>query len=98
MTVIPIFQSGGKENCFIQSGQVGEAGQKATLGYISPTHQIKNAQQAGYEESEIVSAVIGAVIPSLIFSETFLKQSVIFPLCGYKNIFNTIMENRMPRS
>ena len=28
-------------------------------------HQIKNAQQAGYEESEIVSVVIGAMIPSL---------------------------------
>ena len=67
MTVIPIFQSGRKENCFIQSGQIGEADQKGTLGYISLIHQIKNAQPAGYEESEIVSAVIGAIIPSLTF-------------------------------
>ena len=46
-------------------GPVGEAGQKGTLRYIRLMHQIKNAQQAGYEESEIVSAVIGAMIPSL---------------------------------
>ena len=46
-------------------GQVGEAGQKGALSYVSLIHQIKNAQQAGYEESEIVSVVIGAMIPSL---------------------------------
>lgn len=46
-------------------GEVGEAGQKGTLSYISLIHQIKNAQQAGYEESQIVSAVIVAMIPSL---------------------------------
>ena len=39
--------------------------QKGTLSYISLMHQIKNALQAGYEESEIVSVVIGAMIPSL---------------------------------
>ena len=46
-------------------GQVGEAGQKCTLSYIILIHQIKNAQRAGYEESEIVTAVIGTMIPSL---------------------------------
>ena len=46
-------------------GQVGEAGQKGTLSYISLMHQIKNLKQAGYEEIEIVSVVIDAMIPSL---------------------------------
>ena len=35
------------------------------MGYISLIHQIKNAQQARYKESEVVKAVIGAMIPSL---------------------------------
>ena len=46
-------------------GQVGEAGQKGTLSYISLMHQIKNLKQAGYKEIEIVSVVIDAMIPSL---------------------------------
>ena len=31
-------------------GQVGEAGQKGSLSYISLIHQIKNVQREGYEE------------------------------------------------
>ena len=61
-------------------GPVGEAGQKGTLRYIRLMHQIKNAQQAGYEESEIVSAVIGAMIPSLTIRnvlETVSNHSLV---------------------
>ena len=41
------------------------------MSYVSLIHQIKNAQQAGYEESEIVSVVIGAMIPSLTLRNVF---------------------------
>ena len=46
-------------------GQIGEANQRDKLTYVSPMHQIDEAQEAGYEESEIVSSVIRAMIPSL---------------------------------
>ena len=46
-------------------GQIGEANQKDKLTYVSLMHQIDEAQETGYEESEIVSSVIRAMIPSL---------------------------------
>ena len=46
-------------------GQIGEANQKYKLTYVSLMHQIDEAQEAGYEESKIVSSVIRAMIPSL---------------------------------
>ena len=46
-------------------GQIGDANQKDKLTYVSLMHQIDEAQEAGYEESEIVSSVIRAMIPSL---------------------------------
>ena len=46
-------------------GQIGEANQKDKLTYVSHIHQIDEAQETGYEESEIVSSVIRAMIPSL---------------------------------
>ena len=45
--------------------QIGEANQKDKLTYVSLMHQIDEAQEAGYDESEIVSSVIRAMIPSL---------------------------------
>ena len=47
-------------------GQIGEANQKDKLTYVSLMHPIDEAQEAGYEESEIVSSVIRTMIPSLI--------------------------------
>ena len=44
-------------------GQVGEAGQKDTLSYLSLMHQVKNTYQARYEE--IVTATIISMMPSL---------------------------------
>ena len=46
-------------------GQIGEAHQKDKLTYVSLIHQINEAQKAGYDESEIVNSVIGAMSPSL---------------------------------
>ena len=44
--------------------QIGEVNQKDKLTYVSLMHQIDEAKQTWYEESEIVSSVIGAMIPS----------------------------------
>ena len=46
-------------------GQIGEANQKDKPTYVSLMHQIDEAQEAVYEESEIVSSVIRAMAPSL---------------------------------
>ena len=46
-------------------GLIGEANQKDKLTYVSLMHKIGEVQEAGYEESEIVSSVIKLMIPSL---------------------------------
>ena len=46
-------------------GQISEANQKDKLTYVSLMHQIEEAQEAGYEQSEIVNSIIRATIPSL---------------------------------
>ena len=46
-------------------GQIGNANKKDKLTYVSIKHHTDEAQEAGYEESEIVSSVIRAMIPSL---------------------------------
>ena len=45
--------------------QIGEANQKDKLTYVNLMHQVDEAQEASYKESEIVSSVIRALIPSL---------------------------------
>ena len=46
-------------------GHIGEAHQRDKLTYVSLIHQIDEAQEAGYDESEIVNSVIRAMSPSL---------------------------------
>ena len=46
-------------------GHIGEAHQRDKLTYVSLIHQINEAQEAGYDESEIVNSVIRAMSPSL---------------------------------
>ena len=58
--------------------QIGEANQKDKLTYVSVMHQIDEAQETGYEESEIVSSVIRAVIPSLTFRNITYHPTNIF--------------------
>ena len=60
-------------------GQIGEANQKDKLTYVSFMHQIGEAQEAGYEESEIVSSVIRSMILCLALRnvlESTLNQSL----------------------
>lgn len=65
--------------------QVGEAGQKGILSYISLTYQIRNVHQVKFQESKVASADIGPMTP------IFLSHS-------YKNTFNPITENIMPQT
>lgn len=47
------------------SGQIGEPGQKDRLTFSSLARQIENGLSKGYPESEIVDAVIRAMVPGL---------------------------------
>ncbi|XP_033182193.1 uncharacterized protein LOC117152945 [Anabas testudineus] len=47
------------------SGQIGEPGQKDRLTFSSLARQIENGLSKGYPESEIVDAVIRAIVPGL---------------------------------
>lgn len=47
------------------SGQIGEPGQKDRLTFSSLALQIKNGLTKGYPESDIVDAVVRAIVPGL---------------------------------
>ena len=46
-------------------GQIGEAGQKRKLTYVSLMHQIKQARLTGYTDQEVINAVISSMVPGL---------------------------------
>ena len=46
-------------------GQMGEAGQKDKLTYVSLMHQIKQARLTGYTDQEVINAVISSMVPGL---------------------------------
>ena len=46
-------------------GQIGEAGQKDKLTYVSLMHQIKQARLTGYTDQELINAVISSMVPGL---------------------------------
>ena len=58
-------QTGLRRKEFKIREQVWETDQRDKLSFISLTYQIKTTKQADYEEREIVSTVIGSLIPSL---------------------------------
>ena len=66
-------------------GQIGEANQKDKLTNVSLMHQIDEAQEAGYEESETVNSVIRGMIPSL----TLWNVLESTPTNHSTNFFNT---------
>ena len=55
------------------SGQIGEAGQKERLSFTSLIHQIDRGTSKGYEEEEIVEAVIRSMTPGLTL-RSFLES------------------------
>ena len=66
-------------------GQIGEANQKDKLTYVSLMHQIDEAQEAGYEESETVNSVIRGMIPNLTLRNVLEST----PTNHSTNFFNT---------
>ena len=46
-------------------GQIGEAGQKDKLTYVSLVHQIKQARLTGYTDQEVINIVISSMVPGL---------------------------------
>lgn len=58
-------------------GQIGEAGQKDKLTYVSLMHQIAEAQAAGYDEDDIVNSVIRAMVPSLTLRTVLESMSAV---------------------
>ena len=46
-------------------GQIGEAGQKHKLTYVSLMHRIKQARLTGYRDQEVINAVISSMVPGL---------------------------------
>ena len=46
-------------------GQIGEAGQKHKLTYVSLMHQIKQARLTGYTDQEVINTVISSMVPGL---------------------------------
>ena len=45
------------------SGQIGEPGQNEKLSFVSSTHQIDYGIKKGYQEPDIINAVIRAILP-----------------------------------
>ena len=56
-------------------GQIGEAQQKDKLTYVILIHQISDAQEVGYDESEIVNSAIRAMSPSLTLRNVLKTMS-----------------------
>ena len=46
-------------------GQIGEAGQKDKLTYVSLMYQIKQARLTDYTDQEVINAVISSMVPGL---------------------------------
>ena len=55
---------------FWVKGSIGKAGQKEKLTYVSLVHQINEFKAAGYDQDEIVSGVIRAMVPNLTLRNT----------------------------
>ena len=55
---------------FWVKGSIGEVGQKEKLTYVSLVHQINEFKAAGYDQDEIVSIVIRAMVPNLTLRNT----------------------------
>ena len=45
--------------------QIGKAGQKDELTYVSLMHQIKQPRLTGYTDQEVINAVISSMVPGL---------------------------------
>ena len=67
---------------FKLSGQIGEPGQTEKLTFVSLMHQIDSGLNLGYKDSEIVDAVIRAIV----VLEVTWKHYVTFPYAKLRRI------------
>lgn len=82
-TVHPMYRKDLKIN-----GQIGEHNQKDKLGYASLERQITRALKKGYDECEIVDAVIQAIIPGTKL-RSYLESREDLSLQSLKQILRT---------
>nr|XP_023656141.1 uncharacterized protein LOC111837914 [Paramormyrops kingsleyae] len=69
-------------------GQIGEPNQKNKLSYSSLERQIQGALKKGYDESEIVEAVIQAITPGLKL-KSYLESRTDLTLVALRQILRT---------
>ena len=69
-------------------GQVGEAGQKDKLSYVSLIRQVEAGLERGYSEKEIVNAIINAISPGLQI-RSYLEGSGSIPLPRLRKILRS---------
>ena len=62
---------------FRVKGSIGEAGQKEKHTYVSLMHQLNEAKAAEYDQDEIVSRVIRAMVPSLTLRNVLETTNMI---------------------
>lgn len=69
-------------------GQIGEPNQKDKLAYTSLERQIQRALKKGYDEGEVVEAVIQAIAPGTKL-KSYLESRVDLTLQGLRQILRT---------
>lgn len=69
-------------------GQIGEPNQKDKLGYASLERQIQRALKKGYDEGEVVEAVIQAIVPGTKL-KSYLESRVDLTLQALRQILRT---------
>ena len=69
-------------------GQIGEPNQKDKLGYASLERQIRRALKKGYDEGEVVEAVIQAIVPGIKL-KSYLESRVDLTLPALRQILRT---------
>lgn len=78
---------------FKLSGQIGEPGQTEKLTFVSLMHQTDSAFKRGYNESEIVDAVIRAISPYSSIDRLLSLRGALTNGFGYHFAFPEPLEH-----
>lgn len=70
------------------AGQIGESNQKDTLTYTSLERQIQRALKKGYDEGEVVEAVIQAIAPGTKL-KSYVESRVDLTLQALRQVLRT---------
>jgi len=79
------------------AGQIGEPGQKDRLTFSSLTRQIENGFSKGYQESEIIDAVIRAITPGLQL-RSYLEGKEKLRCLPFAEFSGLITRRKVPQS